>query len=96
MNTFFRDAGKIVPILVQSWMYLSPIIYPITMVPDAFKEPYSYNPMVGVIYLFRWACADVGLFPTLLLFKSVAISLLIFILGLILFKRFDRVFVDVL
>ncbi|HOC18379.1 MAG TPA: ABC transporter permease [Vicinamibacterales bacterium] len=49
----FRDIGLAIPLLLQVWMFLSPVIYPFEQVPDRFKGLYSLNPMAGLIDGFR-------------------------------------------
>jgi lipopolysaccharide transport system permease protein len=55
LHVKYRDVGVLVPFLIQIWMYASPVIYPLTMVPPRWRQIYSINPMVGVISGFRWA-----------------------------------------
>ena len=55
MNVRFRDIKHAVPFLIQIWMYASPIVYPVSMVPEEWRLLYSLNPMVGVIEGFRWS-----------------------------------------
>lgn len=55
INVRFRDVQHTVPFLIQVWMYASPIVYPLSLVPPKWKLLYCLNPMVGVIEGFRWA-----------------------------------------
>jgi len=49
----FRDIGLAIPLLLQVWLFLSPVIYPFEQVPERFKGLYSLNPMAGLIDGFR-------------------------------------------
>ena len=53
VNVRFRDIKHTLPFLIQIWMYASPVVYPLSMVPERWKLLYSLNPMVGVIEGFR-------------------------------------------
>ena len=55
LNVKYRDVGMAVPFLIQIWMYLCPIMYPIEMIPEKYRMIYALNPMVGVIEGFRWS-----------------------------------------
>jgi homopolymeric O-antigen transport system permease protein len=55
MNARYRDVGYAVPFLVQLWMFVSPVTYPVSMIPERWRFVYSLNPMAGVVEGFRWA-----------------------------------------
>ena len=54
-NVLYRDVRYVLPFLTQIWMFATPIIYPVSVVPDGWRLLYSLNPMVGVVEGFRWA-----------------------------------------
>jgi lipopolysaccharide transport system permease protein len=54
-NVLYRDVRYVLPFLTQIWMIATPIIYPVSVVPDSWRFLYSLNPMVGVVEGFRWA-----------------------------------------
>jgi lipopolysaccharide transport system permease protein len=54
-NVLYRDVRYVLPFLTQIWMFATPIIYPVSVVPDSWRFLYSLNPMVGVVEGFRWA-----------------------------------------
>ncbi len=94
VNVRFRDIKHTLPFLIQVWMYASPIVYPLSIVPAGFKWAYSLNPMVGLIEGFRWAILARGA-PDL---TSIAISVVFISVsmagGLIFFKHMERSFAD--
>ncbi len=96
LNVRYRDIGLIVPFIVQIWMYVSPIAYSTTLVPERWRWVYSLNPLVGVVEGFRWALLgkappDPG--PMLL---SLLIVALMLILGLAYFRHTERNFADII
>ena len=54
-NVLYRDVRYVLPFLTQIWMFATPIIYPVSVVPDSWRLLFSLNPMVGVVEGFRWA-----------------------------------------
>lgn len=96
INVRFRDIKHTLPFIIQIWMYASPIVYPLSIVPQEWQALYALNPMVGVIEGFRWAVFDRGE-PN---FTALAMSgLVIAVLlagGLIFFRRMERTFADVI
>lgn len=96
LHVRYHDIGAIAPLLIQVWMYASPVIYPLSMVPEQWRTLYSLNPMVGVIEGFRWAL--LGTAPPDV--SRVAInSLMVLILlygGYLFFKKRERTFADVI
>jgi lipopolysaccharide transport system permease protein len=97
LNVKYRDFRYIVPFMVQFGLYISPVGFSSSVVPDKWRLIYSLNPMVGVIDGFRWAIlgGDLSLYlPGFLL--SVVITLLIFYFGLAYFRRTERTFADVI
>jgi lipopolysaccharide transport system permease protein len=95
LNVLYRDVQYIIPFLVQLWMFMSPIIYPLSKIPPGAKRiVFSLNPMTGVIGGFRWALLGQQ-FPGLYLWISVGVVAVLFVGGLFYFKRMERVFADV-
>jgi lipopolysaccharide transport system permease protein len=95
-NVRYRDVGLVVPFLVQVWMYLSPIAYSSSVVPGRWKWLYSLNPVVGVVEGFRWALLGRTPPDPLASMLSLAAVALIFVSGLIHFRRTERTFADII
>lgn len=95
LNTYFRDVGHILPVILQLIMYGSPIIYTVGSVPVGFQKFYILNPIVGIVESFRWFLFQIGSFPT----EAFAISLtwmgLLLISGLAIFRSLEENFADV-
>lgn len=96
INVKYRDVGMAVPFLIQIWMYLCPIVYPVTLIPERFRALYSLNPMVGVIEGFRWSLLGTTSPDWQAIGVSVAAMLLILISGLYYFRRSESWFADVI
>jgi len=93
---FFRDLRFVVPLGLQLWMYATPIIYPIELVPEKFQSIYKLNPMVGIIEGYRQATLY-GQNPNLSnLIPSAVIVMAIFFEGFFIFKRLEPAFADVI
>lgn len=92
----YHDVGHATPFLIQFWMYASPVVYPVSLVPERWRLLYSLNPMAGVIEGFRWALlgTDRPDFTVLAISAAVVLSLLIG--GIFYFNRTDRTFADVI
>ena len=75
-------------------MYASPIVYPLSIVPDQFRIYIILNPMTSVIEGFRSAFLNVGSFTIESLIYSIIISFIIMLLGLIIFNRTEKNFID--
>lgn len=97
LNVEYRDFCYIVPFIVQFGMYLSPVGFSSSIVPERWRFLYSLNPMVGVIDGFRWAIlsGESKLYlPGFLL--SVVLVVLLLVTGLWYFRKMERKFADVI
>ncbi|MEO1068473.1 MAG: ABC transporter permease [Cyanobacteria bacterium J06638_6] len=97
LNVQYRDFRYVVPFLVQFGLYISPVGFSSTIIPDRWRLLYSLNPMVGVIDGFRWAIigGDVALYwPGFLL--SLLLVVVLLVTGLLYFRRMERTFADVI
>jgi len=99
LNVRYRDVNYLTPFLVQIWMYLTPVIYSVTLIPEQYRWLLALNPMTGVVEGFRWALLG-GVMavepPGALFAVSVAISLLVLVTGAIFFRSTERTFADII
>jgi lipopolysaccharide transport system permease protein len=95
VNVRFRDVRHVVPFLVQFWLFASPVVFALSLVPEKWHWLYALNPMVGVLEGFRWAVLHTGPFPVTAFATSLAMSCVLLISGLYFFRREERVFADV-
>jgi lipopolysaccharide transport system permease protein len=96
INVRYRDIIHTLPFLIQVWMYASPIVYPLSLVPEQWRTLYSLNPMVGVIEGFRWAVLGSGRPDVEALLLSAAAIVVLMLGGLVFFKRSERSFADLI
>jgi lipopolysaccharide transport system permease protein len=97
LNVKYRDFRYIVPFVVQFGLYISPVGFSSTVVPEKWRLLYSLNPMVGVIDGFRWAI--LGGHARLYwpgFFLSTLLTMVIFLLGLRYFRNTERTFADII
>ena len=94
LNVLFRDIGYVLPFLAQFWMFITPIAYPSSMVPERWQALYAVNPMTGVIEGFRWALLGTGQPPGIMTVVSSLVALVLLISGMFYFKRMERIFAD--
>ena len=96
MNVKYRDIGMAVPFLIQIWMYLCPIVYPITMVPEQYRGIYAINPMVGVIEGFRWSLLGSEQPNWQMMGISFCVMVVLLAAGLMYFKKVETTFADII
>ena len=96
LNVRYRDISYAIPFLSQIWMYASPVVYPVSIVPDRWKFLYSLNPMSGVIEGFRWSLLgkDSPEFSVMAVSFGVVVALLLS--GIVFFRKTERTFADVI
>jgi lipopolysaccharide transport system permease protein len=96
LNVFYRDVNPVVQISLQLWLYLTPVAYPLAAVPDRYRPLFLLNPLTGVVEGLRsilvfgrepeWAVIGI----------SAVLIATVFMTGLVLFKRTDKYFADVI
>ena len=100
LNVRYRDIKQLVPFIVQAWMYLTPVIYSSTLIPEQYRWLLALNPMTGVVEGFRWALLGNYLQdvqpPSALFPISAIITLVVFISGLYVFRSTERTFADII
>lgn len=94
LNVKYRDVGVLIPVLMQLWMYASPVVYPATLVPGRWRQLYELNPMAGLIGGFRTAVLGGPInWKSLAVATIVIIGFLMFVS--IQFRRMEHQFADV-
>lgn len=96
LHVKFRDVGHVIPFFVQIWMFASPIVYPISLIPEGWRTLYSLNPVVGVVEGFRWSLLGQHAPSIETIVPSVCIVLVLLASGIVYFKRMERTFADVI
>jgi len=96
MNVKFRDVKYALPFFTQLLMFLTPVIYPVTLIPEKFRFLLSLNPMTGVIETMRAAFLGLGQVSWLTLGISLGISLILVFIGYFYLYRSESEFADVI
>ena len=94
MTTKYRDLSLLVGFGLHLWQYASPIAYGLQLIPQKYLSLYMLNPVTPIITTFRYAVFGFGYFDMKAYMISWIISLLLFFIGLILFSRIERTFMD--
>jgi lipopolysaccharide transport system permease protein len=94
LNVQYRDVRHAVPFLTQVWLFVTPIAYPSSLIPGAWRTLYGLNPMAGVVEGFRWTLLGTGNPPRPLLLVSTAVALTVLLSGLYYFRRMEKTFAD--
>jgi lipopolysaccharide transport system permease protein len=94
-NVKYRDVGIMLPVLVQLWMFVSPIVYPIEIVPERWRRLYALNPLAGLIGGFRALLLNREL-DLMALLMSVATIVSLLVYALYVFRRMQRNFADII
>jgi lipopolysaccharide transport system permease protein len=90
----YRDFREVVSLLIRGWMFATPVVYSISIVPERWRNLYRENPMTGVVEGFRWALLGTEKPPIWTLLLSVLIFVFVFVGGLYAFRRVERSIVD--
>ena len=93
-TTKYRDLAFVVTFGIQLLMYATPVIYPLSAAPVKYRTIIALNPMSGLIETFRYGFLGTGKFYFGVFIYSVVASILIFLIGLIVFNKVEKNFVD--
>ncbi len=94
INVKYRDVKYAVPFVIQIWLFVTPIIYPTSIIPERLRFLIDFNPLTGLIEAFRASVLPGRQIDWKQLMISVSISGLIFVIGLLYFNKTERMFAD--
>ncbi len=95
LHVRYRDVGQLLPFLTLIWMYLSPVIYPLSLLPSRYENLCAVNPIVVAVQVSRWAFAG-GTPPSLSMAAiSTAVAVFLVVSGLWFFRRREATFADI-
>lgn len=94
LNVRYRDVRYVVPFLTQLWMFATPIVYPVSLVPERWQFLYALNPMVGVVEGFRWSLLGTRQDPFPAVTISAVLSAVLLVTGAFYFRRMEQSFAD--
>lgn len=93
-TTKYRDLAVLVSFGVQLWMYASPVVYTITIIPGRLKNIYLCNPLAAIISCWRYAILGTGEFPVVFWGISWIVTAFVLASGVILFSHIEKTFMD--
>ena len=96
LNVKYRDVKQIVPFLLSVGLFVTPVIYPITSIPQQYQWLLYLNPMTGVINAMRSSFLGTAVINWPLTAISMAVALAVFAVGFIYFKSTEREFADII
>lgn len=96
LNVKYRDIKHALPFGIQLWLFITPIIYPTSIVPERFRDLMALNPMTGIIEGFRSCILPARPMNWRLLLISLGITTFIFVLGMAYFRKTERTFADII
>lgn len=96
LNVFYRDVNPVVQISLQLWLYLTPVAYPLAAVPERYRPFFLLNPLTGVVEGLRSVIVFAREPEWSVVGISATLIVGIFVTGLVLFKRTDKYFADVI
>jgi lipopolysaccharide transport system permease protein len=96
INVRYRDVRYVVPFAVQMWLFLTPVVYSLTLLHEPLRTLAAINPMVGVVEGYRWAVLGTATSPWVLIAISAGGAVVLLLAGLAYFDRVERSFADLL
>ena len=94
LTTKYRALVVLVGFGVQLWMYITPVVYTSSLIPEKYINLYMLNPMAPMIECFRNACLGTGSFLYGYWYRSIIITIIILMLGIMLFSKIEKTFMD--
>ena len=95
LNVKYRDVKYTLPFLVQLWLFVTPVIYPISMIPERYRSFVALNPLSGVIDTFRASLVPAKQVDWPLLGISAVVTVAVFAAAVVFFKKTERAFADI-
>jgi lipopolysaccharide transport system permease protein len=94
-NVRYRDMKHALPLVIQLWLYATPIIYPLSLVPERFRTFVLLNPLTGIVQAFRASCSPTVSVDWSALAASVAIIGILLAVSVLCFTKVEREFADI-
>ena len=96
LNVKYRDVKQALPFFIQTGLFLTPVIYPVSQVPQSLQWVLYLNPMTGIITVMRSLWLHLGQVDWVLFSISAASAIFLFVFGLYYFKAKEREFADII
>ncbi len=94
MTTKYKDLKFAMTFVIQLWMYATPIVYPLSQVPETYRNLYVLNPMVAIVESFRYAFLGSGAIRMEYVITSWLITVVLLFAGIVLFSKIEKTFMD--
>lgn len=94
LTTKYRDLTFLVSFGIQLWMYATPIVYPLSQIPEKWRFAFILNPMSSIVETFRYGAIGSGELNWFYLGVGAAVTLGIFIVGVLMFEKVEKTFMD--
>jgi lipopolysaccharide transport system permease protein len=94
MTTKYRDLSFLIQFAIQLWMYITPVIYPISQIPDKYRWVVLANPVSSVVEAFKYGFTGSGSFSGSGISYSAIFAIILFFLGVAIFNRTEKTFMD--
>jgi lipopolysaccharide transport system permease protein len=95
INVRYRDVKYALPFIIQIWLFVTPIIYPVTYLPVKYQKVLALNPMAGIVEGLRACLFSTHPMPWKLIEISWAVTLVLLIGGALYFRKTERTFADI-
>jgi lipopolysaccharide transport system permease protein len=93
----FRDMKNLLTFILMIWMYLTPIMYPITAVPENYRVLFYFNPLTGLVEAYRWVFLNLGNLPRMdYLLISLVVAMIVWLIGAVVFRAMENKIADVM
>jgi len=93
----YRDVGYLMPFVTELWKFITPVVYPASMIPEKWRLVYALNPMTGVVEGFRYALLGTTQSISIpMILVSSGIAILVLISGMFYFRRMEKQFADMI
>jgi lipopolysaccharide transport system permease protein len=96
LNVRFRDIKYTIPFMIQLGLFVTPVIYPIALIPKRFQFLAALNPLSGIVEGFRTCLFPGRHFDLMLTAVSITVTAIVFVVGLVYFRRTERFFADII
>ena len=93
-TTRYRDLNFVYNFIAQFWMYISPIVYPLSVIPEKWRYAVSFNPMVGIIETARQVIFGSSSLEPIYILNGLITTVIMLLLGLLIFNRVEKTFLD--
>ena len=94
LSAKYRDFSYLADFMAQLWMYATPVVYPLSVVPERWRWVVALNPMAGIVESYRYALLGAGTVDPVYLGLSVLTTGLVLVSGLLVFSKVERTFID--